>query len=122
MVDTPPLTGKSSIFTPLNSDPSEYLTGVYSRGSFVEDYFVEETKLWLRKLIRRKVLNKSDASKYQIVIAPQESLWGKTWAKVECVYQQPACADNCLRACLSAGWRTADRHKNMIIQISNFKP
>jgi len=68
---------------------------IYSRGSF------EETKLWLRKLIRRKVLNKSDASKYQIVIAPQESRRGKTWAKVECVYQQ---------------------HKNMIIQISNFKP
>ena len=58
-------TGKSYIFTPLNSDLSEYLTGVYSRGSF------EETKSWLRKLIRRKVLNESDASKYQIVIAPQ---------------------------------------------------
>ena len=35
---------------------------IYSRGSF------EETKSWLRKLIRRKVLSKSDASKYQIVI------------------------------------------------------
>ena len=35
---------------------------IYSRGSF------EETKAWLRKLIRRKVLNESDASKYQIVI------------------------------------------------------
>ena len=35
---------------------------IYSRGSF------EETKTWLRKLIRRKVLNKSDASEYQIVI------------------------------------------------------
>ena len=35
---------------------------LYSRGS------LEETKSWLRKLIRRKVLNKSDASKYQIVI------------------------------------------------------
>ncbi len=35
---------------------------IYSRGSF------EETKSWLRKLIRRKVINKSDASKYQIII------------------------------------------------------
>ena len=35
---------------------------IYSRGS------LEETKSWLRKLIRRKVLSKSDASKYQIVI------------------------------------------------------
>ncbi|MCK4407727.1 MAG: four helix bundle protein [Bacteroidales bacterium] len=35
---------------------------IYSRESF------EETKSWLRKLIRRKVLNKSDASKYQIII------------------------------------------------------
>ena len=35
---------------------------IYSRGSF------EETKSWLRKLIRRKVLSKSDASKYQSVI------------------------------------------------------
>ncbi len=65
MVDTPPLTGKSSIFTPLNSDPSEYLTGVYSRSSF------EETKSWLRKLIRRKVLTESSATEYKAIVAPQ---------------------------------------------------
>ncbi|MCD4678881.1 MAG: four helix bundle protein [Bacteroidales bacterium] len=35
---------------------------LYSRGS------LKETKSWLRKLIRRKVINKSDASKYQIAI------------------------------------------------------
>jgi len=35
---------------------------IYSRGSF------EETKSWLRKLIRRKVINESDALKYQLVI------------------------------------------------------
>jgi four helix bundle protein len=35
---------------------------IYSRGSF------EETKSWLRKLIRRKVLTESDTSQYQIVI------------------------------------------------------
>ena len=35
---------------------------IYSRGSF------EETKSWLRKLIRREILNKSDGSKYKIVI------------------------------------------------------
>ena len=35
---------------------------IYSRGSF------EETKSWLRKLIRRKVLSESNASKYKKVI------------------------------------------------------
>ena len=35
---------------------------IYSRGSF------EETKSWLRKLIRRKVLTETDAIKYKIVI------------------------------------------------------
>ncbi|MCD4679563.1 MAG: four helix bundle protein [Bacteroidales bacterium] len=35
---------------------------MYSRGSF------EETKSWLRKLIRRKVINEPDALKYQILI------------------------------------------------------
>ncbi len=62
---------------------------IYSRGS------LEETKSWLRKLIRRKVLSDSDASRYQKVIAPQvttdsfgESRWGKTWTQIECVYQQ----------------------------------
>ncbi len=34
----------------------------YSRGSF------EETKSWLRKLIKRKVIDEADVSKYQIVI------------------------------------------------------
>ncbi len=95
MVDILPQTGKSFIFTPLNSDPSEYLTGVYSRGSFVEDYFVEETKSWLRKLIRRKVLTESSATEYKAIVAPQvttdsfgESPRGKTRPKIECVHQQ----------------------------------
>ncbi|MQY79112.1 MAG: four helix bundle protein [Bacteroidetes bacterium] len=35
---------------------------IYSRGS------LEETKSWLRKLIRREVLSESDASQYQKVI------------------------------------------------------
>ena len=35
---------------------------IYSRGSF------EETKSWLRKLIKRKVIDKSDVSKYEMVI------------------------------------------------------
>ncbi len=35
---------------------------IYSRGSF------EETKAWLRKLIKRKVIDKSDVSKYEMVI------------------------------------------------------
>jgi four helix bundle protein len=35
---------------------------LYSRGSF------EETKAWLRKLIRRKVLNEAQTAKYQIII------------------------------------------------------
>jgi len=35
---------------------------LYSRGSF------EETKAWLRKLIRRKVLNKTQTDKYQLII------------------------------------------------------
>ena len=35
---------------------------LYSRGSF------EETKTWLRKLIRRKVLSESSVAKYKIII------------------------------------------------------
>ena len=35
---------------------------IYSRGSF------EETKSWLRKLIKRKIIDKSDGSKYKTVI------------------------------------------------------
>lgn len=35
---------------------------LYSRGSF------EETKAWLRKLIRRKILDKTQTEKYQIII------------------------------------------------------
>jgi len=35
---------------------------LYSRGSF------EETKAWLRKLIRRKVLPESDTKKYKTII------------------------------------------------------
>ncbi|MCF8297764.1 MAG: four helix bundle protein [Saprospiraceae bacterium] len=35
---------------------------IYSRGSF------EETKAWLRKLIRRKIINSSDSEKYQNII------------------------------------------------------
>ncbi len=35
---------------------------IYSRGS------LEETKSWLRKLIRREVISKSEASKYNTVI------------------------------------------------------
>ncbi|MFH1859561.1 MAG: four helix bundle protein [bacterium] len=35
---------------------------LYSRGSF------EETKSWLRKLIRRKVLSKSDETEYKAII------------------------------------------------------
>ena len=35
---------------------------IYSRGSF------EETKAWLRKLIKRKVIDKSDVLKYEMVI------------------------------------------------------
>jgi len=40
---------------------------LYSRGSF------EETKSWLRKLIRRKVLSESSATEYKAIVAPQES-------------------------------------------------
>ena len=85
---------KFYIYHVKNSDLPEYLTVVYSRGS------LEETKSWLRKLIRREVLSKSDASQYQKEIAPQESLRGKTWRQIECVYQQ---------------------HKKMITLILNFK-
>ncbi len=35
---------------------------LYSRGSF------EETKTWLRKLIRRKILNKKQIEKYEKII------------------------------------------------------
>jgi len=35
---------------------------IYSRGSF------EETKSWLRKLIRREVINKADTLKYQKLV------------------------------------------------------
>jgi four helix bundle protein len=35
---------------------------LYSRGSF------EETKSWLRKLIRRKVLSESNAKKFKVII------------------------------------------------------
>jgi len=35
---------------------------LYSRGSF------EETKSWLRKLIRRKVLSESNATEYKVMI------------------------------------------------------
>ncbi|HUW06946.1 MAG TPA: four helix bundle protein [Williamwhitmania sp.] len=35
---------------------------LYSRGSF------EETKAWLRKLIRRRILNETQAEKYLIII------------------------------------------------------
>ena len=35
---------------------------LFARGSF------EETKAWLRKLIRRKVVDKSKSEKYQIII------------------------------------------------------
>jgi len=35
---------------------------LYSRGSF------EETKTWLRKLIRRKIINKEQISKYEKII------------------------------------------------------
>ena len=35
---------------------------IYSRGPF------EETKSWLRKLIKRKIIDKSDGSKYKTVI------------------------------------------------------
>ena len=35
---------------------------LYSRGSF------EETKAWLRKLIRRNILSNSDSGRYKIVI------------------------------------------------------
>ena len=35
---------------------------LYSRGSF------EETKLWLRKLIRRKVLSESSVAEYKMII------------------------------------------------------
>jgi four helix bundle protein len=35
---------------------------LYARGSF------EETKAWLRKLIRRKVIGESEISKYQRII------------------------------------------------------
>lgn len=35
---------------------------LYSRGS------LEETKSWLRKLIRRKIINESNASKYKTII------------------------------------------------------
>ena len=35
---------------------------LYSRGSF------EETKAWLRKLIRRKVINEVQTAKYQVII------------------------------------------------------
>ena len=80
MVDILPLTGKNSIFNSLNSDLSEYLTGVYSRGS------VEETKSWLRKLIRRKVLSESSAKEYKAIVAPQESPREKTRLEIECVY------------------------------------
>jgi len=35
---------------------------LYSRGSF------EETKSWLRKLIRRNIIHESDSNKYKIII------------------------------------------------------
>ena len=35
---------------------------LYARGSF------EETKAWLRKLIRRKIIGESEISEYQIII------------------------------------------------------
>ncbi|MCF8371163.1 MAG: four helix bundle protein [Bacteroidales bacterium] len=35
---------------------------LYSRGSF------EETKAWLRKLLRRKILNESDSERYKLII------------------------------------------------------
>lgn len=35
---------------------------LYSRGSF------EETKAWLRKLIRRKIINEAQIERYQIII------------------------------------------------------
>jgi four helix bundle protein len=34
----------------------------YARGSF------EETKTWLRKLIRRKIVNQNDVNEYEIII------------------------------------------------------
>ena len=55
---------------------------LYSRGSF------EETKSWLRKLIRRKVLSESSATEYKAIVAPQESPREKTRPKIECVHQQ----------------------------------
>jgi four helix bundle protein len=36
--------------------------GIYSRGS------LEETKSWLRKLIRRKVLSESSATEYKAIV------------------------------------------------------
>lgn len=35
---------------------------LYSRGSF------EETKSWLRKLIRRKIISESDVEKYKLIV------------------------------------------------------
>ncbi|MEA2102949.1 MAG: four helix bundle protein [Thermodesulfobacteriota bacterium] len=48
---------------------------LYSRGS------LEETKSWLRKLIKRKPLSESRAIEYKAIVE-------KTRAKIECVRQQ----------------------------------
>ena len=46
----------------LISNFKPFTVTIYSRGS------LEETKSWLRKLIKRKVIDEADVSKYQIVI------------------------------------------------------
>ena len=48
---------------------------LYSRGS------LEETKSWLRKLIRRKVLSESNATEYKAIVE-------KLGSKLKCVHQQ----------------------------------